>query len=103
MTKKPFFNTPIIPILEMKIELKKFGDLLVSRPAGREAFLTIKSYFKPSSPSENIELDFTGVKVMTPSWLGEVLDGLKEEFGERVRCLPSENPTVVESLKALEE
>lgn len=87
----------------MKIEIKKFGDLLVSRPAGREACLVIKSYFKPSSASELIELDFTGVQVMTPSWLGEVLDGLKEEYGERVRCLPSDNPTVIESLKALED
>lgn len=87
----------------MKIEIKKFGDLLVSRPAGREACLVIKSYFKPSSSSELIELDFTGVQVMTPSWLGEVLDGLKEEYGERIRCLPSDNPTVIESLKALED
>ena len=88
----------------MKIEIKKFGDILISRPAGREAFLVIKSYFKPSSLSEPIELDFTGVKVMTPSWLGEVLEGLKEEFGERrVHPLLSTNPTVIESLKALKE
>ena len=87
----------------MKIEIKKFGDILISRPAGHEAFLVMKSYFKPSSKSEIIELDFAGVKVMTPSWLGEVLQGLKEEFGDRVNCLPSNNPTVIESLKALAE
>lgn len=87
----------------MKIEIKKFGDLLVSHPDGREAFLVIKSYLKPKTSSEPIELDFTGVQVMTPSWLGEVLDGLKEEYGDRVRCLPSDNPTVIESLKALED
>lgn len=87
----------------MKIEIRKFGDMLVSRPAGREAFLVIKSYLKPKSSSEPVELDFTGVKVMTPSWLAEVLDGLKEEFGDRVRCLPSDNPTVIESIKILEE
>lgn len=87
----------------MKIEIRKFGDLLVSRPAGREAFLVIQAYFKPSSPVEPIELDFTGVQVMTPSWLGEVLEGLKKEYGERVCCLPSDNPSVIESLKALEE
>lgn len=87
----------------MKIEIKKFGDLLTSRPAGREAFLVIQAYLKPATTSEPIELDFTGVKVMKPSWLGEVLDGLKEKFGNRVRCLPSDNSTVIESLKALED
>lgn len=87
----------------MKIEIKKFGNLLVSRPAGREAFLVIKAYFKPASSVEPIELDFTGVQVMTPSWLDEVLGGLQREFGDRVRCLPSENPTVIESLKSLQE
>ncbi|OGQ05620.1 MAG: hypothetical protein A2W61_06950 [Deltaproteobacteria bacterium RIFCSPLOWO2_01_44_7] len=87
----------------MKIEIRKFGDILVSRPAGREAFLVIKSYLKPKSSSELVELDFTGVKVMTPSWLDEVLEGLKGEFANRVRCLPSDNPTVIESIKTLEE
>ncbi|MBI2336913.1 MAG: STAS-like domain-containing protein [Deltaproteobacteria bacterium] len=87
----------------MKIKIKKFGDMLVSRPAGHDAFLVIKSYLKPSSKSEIIELDFAGVKVMTPSWLGEVLQGLNQEFGDRVHCLPSNNPTVIESLKVLED
>ena len=32
----------------MKIEVKKFGDILTSRPAGREAGLTLKAYFKPA-------------------------------------------------------
>lgn len=86
----------------MKIELKKFGDLLMSRPAGREACLVMKAYLKPKDSKELIELDFTGVKVMTPSWLDEVLQGLKESYGNRVRCLPSDNLTVIESLKALE-
>lgn len=87
----------------MKIEIRKFGELLVSRPAGREAFLVMKSYLKPADAAEPIELDFAGVQVMTPSWLDEVLQGLKAEYGERVRCLPSDNPTVIESLKAIRE
>lgn len=87
----------------MKIKIRKFGDLLVSRPAGREAYLVMKSYMKPTSETEPIELDFTGVQVMTPSWLDEVLQGLKAEYGDRVHCLPSDNPTVIESLKAIQE
>lgn len=87
----------------MKIEIKKFGEILTSRPAGREASLVIKSYLKPKNESEPIELDFTGVKVMTPSWLDEVLQGLQAEYGARVCCLPSDNPTVIESLKAIKD
>ena len=87
----------------MRIEIKKFGHLLVSRPAGREAFLVMKSYMKPVSKTEPIELDFTGVQVMTPSWLDEVLQGLQAEYGDRVRCLPSDNATVIESIKAIQE
>lgn len=86
----------------MKIEIKKFGEILTSRPAGREAFLVMKSYLKPQNKTEAIELDFEGVKVMTPSWLDEVLQGLIQEYGDRVRCLPSKNPTVIESLKAIQ-
>lgn len=84
------------------IPIKKYGTFLISRPAGREAFLVMRAYAKPSSSSEKILLDFDGVEVMTPSWLDEVLTGLKNEYGaDRVECLPSTNPTVVESLKAI--
>ena len=83
----------------MKIEVCKFGDLLISRPAGREAFLTAKAYVITAGSEEKIELDFTGVKVLAPSWADEFISGLKSEYGNRVVCLPSTNPTVVESLK----
>ena len=87
----------------MKIVLAKFGELLIARPAGREAALAARAYLHPANAQELIELDFTGVKVMTPSWLDEFLQGLRAHFGARVRCLPSDNPTVVESLKAIGE
>lgn len=87
----------------MKITLVKFGELLIARPAGREAALAARAYLQPTDAKEPIELDFTGVKVMTPSWLDEFLQGLRAHFGTHVRCLPSDNPTVVESLKAMGE
>lgn len=86
----------------MKIELKKFGTILTSRPAGREAALTIKAYLKPKD-KEKIELDFEGVLSIGPSWLDEVLSSLRKEYGKsRVVCLPSENQSVVESLRVIE-
>lgn len=86
----------------MKIALVKFGDLLISRPAGREAALVVQAYFQPTTADELIELDFTGVQVVAPSWLDEFLQGLRQRFGDRVRCLPSDNPTVIESLAVIQ-
>ncbi|MBI4236839.1 MAG: STAS-like domain-containing protein [Deltaproteobacteria bacterium] len=86
----------------MKITLVKFGDLLISRPAGREAALVVQAYFQPATPDEPIELDFTGVQVVAPSWLDEFLQGLRRQFGNRVHCLPSNNPTVIESLAVMQ-
>ena len=62
----------------MKIEIKKFGDILVSRPMGKEAFNVMRSYFNVKDVKV-VELDFTDVKVMAPSWLDEVYKGLKNE------------------------
>ena len=87
----------------MKVEVKKFGEILTSRPAGRDAGLAIKAYFKPE-PGDRMELDFSGVLAMGPSWLDEVLTVLRNEYGpERVVCLPSENASVVASLRMIEQ
>ena len=85
----------------MKVELKKFGEILTSRPSGREAGLAIRAYLKPKA-REKIELDFNGVLSVGPSWLDEVLSILREEYGhDRVVCLPSTNDSVIESLKVI--
>ncbi len=86
----------------MIIPVRKFGEILISRPAGREAALVMKGSVNPDD-TEAIELDFEGVKVVAPSWLDEVLTALRDAFGDRVACLPSQNPTVIESLKTLDE
>ena len=87
----------------MKIKLTKYGTILLSRPAGREAALAMKSQLKPA-PDEKIELDFEGVLSVGPSWLDEVVRALREAFGsERVVCLPSDNPSVAESLKVIDQ
>ncbi len=86
----------------MRIKLKRYGAVLSSRPAGREAALAMKAYQRPGA-REKIELDFEGVLSVGPSWLDEVLTALRREYGaDRVVCLPSKNPSVIESLKALE-
>ncbi len=87
----------------MRIELKKFGEILVSRPAGREAFLALSAYLtKDLDKKEVIEIDFSGVKVLTPSWADEVITKIAEKF-ENVKLLNTENATVQATLKTLWE
>ena len=85
----------------MRIRIEKFGKVLVSRPAGREALLVMLSSFRPAGDTEPLELDFSDCLSIAPSWLDEVLTGLKKEYGERVVVLPSANRSLVESLRMI--
>lgn len=87
----------------MRLYIKKFGDKLVSRPSGREAFLAIQSYFiKDFKKDELIEIDFEGVKVLTPSWADEVVTKLAERF-KNIKLLNTENESVQATLETLRE
>lgn len=87
----------------MKIKLQKFGDLLISRPAGHEAARVVAAYFKPQSLNEEIEIDFSDVAVLAPSWLDEFLQGLKSNFSNPLRMGPSENASVMATLACLDD
>lgn len=84
----------------MKIELQKFGEFLTSRPAGREAWLSAKAYtLGKINPKEKIEVDFTGIKVLTPSWADEFISTLAREYPGQIILLPSDNASVKASLE----
>lgn len=85
----------------MRIALSKFGEMLVSRPAGRDALLAASAYLKPASETESIELDFDGVHVLTPSWADEFITGLRAKYGDRLVLLPSDNTSVKLTLQAI--
>ena len=88
---------------ESKIELKKFGEMLVSRPAGREAFLALNAYqLKDVPESEEIEIDFAGVKVLTPSWADEFVTNL-EKRNARLILTNTDNSSVQATLKTFRE
>ena len=83
----------------MKIELRKFGDVLTSRPAGREAFAAIRPTLNPNE--SEVQVDFSGILSLSPSWADEFFKGLEELYGNRVTYLPSENPSVNATLNIL--
>lgn len=86
----------------MKLEMGKFGDVLMSRPAGKEAFSLAKAYiFTDLNADEQIELDFADVKVLAPSWIDEFIAGIKSTFPNKLLCLNTDNESVEASLKVV--
>lgn len=87
----------------MRIELRKFGEILISRPAGREAYLAMQAYtLKGINKNEPIEIDFSGVKVLAPSWADEVITKIVQDF-KNVKLLNTENSSVLATMKTLKK
>ena len=87
----------------MIIDLNKFGTTLVSRPAGKEAWLAYQPVLKEAPQNEKIIVDFSGVVVLTPSWADEFLTPLEEKFRERVELINTDNPSIKATLEILNE
>ncbi|MDR2818293.1 MAG: STAS-like domain-containing protein [Endomicrobium sp.] len=87
----------------MKIKISKFGNLLVSRPEGKEAFLAAKAYTLKHGETEFV-LDFSDVDVLTPSWADEFISGIKREFkNTTIKYENIINPSVKETLNIIIE
>jgi hypothetical protein len=84
----------------MKIELKKFGDVLTSRPAGREAFAAIRPTLDLNA--SKVEIDFSNIISLSPSWADEFFRALNEVYGNKLVFLPSDNPSVKATLEILD-
>lgn len=80
------------------VYLKNFGIVLVSRPAGREAFAAIRPTL---GHGESAQVDFSGILTVTPSWLDEFLTHLAQHLEGRVELLPTDNASVLASLPVL--
>ncbi len=87
----------------MKIELKKFGTLLVSRQNGREAFAALQPQVAALGEDEKLELDFGGVVTFSPSWGDEFLSPLVKKYKTRLVLEHTKNLSVKATLELLEE
>jgi hypothetical protein len=86
----------------MLVKISNFGDILMSRPAGREAFLMAKAYvFNDIKPNDDIILDFSEIKVLAPSWADEFITGIKSAYTNNLQYINTENPSVKASLKTV--
>ncbi len=85
----------------MKIQLGKFGSILVSRPAGKEAWLAFQPILNEIPKDERVFVDFSDVAVLTPSWADEFLTPLQKKFKNKVALQKTTNPSIVATLKLL--
>lgn len=88
----------------MVVDMSSFGEMLMSRPAGREAIMGAFAYiFDGIKADETIALDFSNVKMLAPSWADEFITGLKDKLSNKIDYLNTENPSVKASLKTVLE
>ena len=98
----------------MIIHMRKFGTVLNARPAGRESLLAIRPTLPPmlsanqpplnlsdARTSEQIELDFEGVEVLTPSFAEEFIIHLLDQYPGHVQFRNTGNVTVRTTLDFL--
>ncbi|EKD56101.1 MAG: hypothetical protein ACD_58C00297G0006 [uncultured bacterium] len=83
----------------MTIKMDRFGKMLISRPAGREAFLVTKAYIL-SDKQEPLELDFADVAVLAPSWADEFISGLKT-ITKDIKYINTDNASVKSTLEII--
>lgn len=87
----------------MKLQLEKFGRTLISRELGSEAFKAFQPTLREFSEGESLEIDFSGVLTLSPSWADEFLSPLLDQLGNRLILLPSDNLSVHATLRILQE
>ena len=88
----------------MRVDISTLGTSLVSRPLGREAALAlIGNMLTALSPSEPIELDFSQVLALTPSWADEFMRTLRRDFSARLKIIAGSNASVRLALQTVGE
>ncbi len=87
----------------MKIEIKKFGTILTSRPAGKEALTAFEPLLRDISENEEVLVDFKGGIVLSPGWADEFLTPLVKRYGDRFKLINVNNSSVIATIEFIEE
>ena len=87
----------------MTLKLKNFGQTLISRELGSEAFKAFQPTLRELPKDEVLEIDFSGVLTLSPSWADEFLTPLLNQLDARFILLPSDNLSVHATVKILQE
>ena len=82
--------------------MTKFGTVLTSRQAGKEAYAAFLPTLMQLDKFEKILVDFEGVSTLSPSWGDEFFTPLLKKFGDRLVIKRIKNPSVSLTLATLE-
>lgn len=83
----------------MIVKLAKFGDILTSREAGREALSAFSPTLNSLGENEKITIDFQAVLVLTPSWADEFIRPILDKYPKKVLFINDKNPSVQAALR----
>lgn len=86
----------------MIINITKFGSVLISRQAGKEAYGAFLPTLAGLNDKEKILVDFDGVSSFSPSWGDEFLTPLQKQFEDRLTLKNITNPSVSLTITTLE-
>ncbi len=86
----------------MKIEMKKFGAILNSRPDGREAALRLFQIVNGTEETM-VTIDLEGVDVLTPSFADEFFTLINDRYkgNKKINIVNANTPVVKSALKVL--
>jgi len=86
----------------MTINISKFGSVLSSRQAGKEAYAAFLPTLSDLNHKDIVFVDFDGVSAFSPSWGDEFLTPLQKSFGDRLVLKNVSNPSVSLTITTLE-
>lgn len=86
----------------MTIHMTKFGTVLTSRQAGKEAYAAFLPTLMHVENDEDVLVDFEGISTFSPSWGDEFFTPLQKRFGDRVFLKHTTNPSVSLTITTLE-
>ncbi|MBU0569259.1 STAS-like domain-containing protein [Patescibacteria group bacterium] len=79
--------------------MKKFGKILNSRPAGREAVLRVRQIINGDADLKEIVIDMSELDVLTPSFADEFYRGVKELYPKKnIKVVGYEDNVVVKDI-----
>ena len=87
----------------MKLELSKFGTTLISRELGSEALKAFQPTLLQIPGEEILEIDFSGILTLSPSWADEFLTPLSDLLGSRLILLVNDDLSVQATVNILQE
>lgn len=85
----------------MIIKLKKFGKVLTSYSDGKKAFAAIRPILDPNA--EMVEINFSDIISLGPSCADEFFIALENIYKGRIKYLPTDNQSAIETLAFLEK